>query len=79
MLIMRLILLHELLIFYLQLSPVHSRPSSLVGQQEREAIHVFNTIRRYNEDIRKAKENGPDAAPPLPLKKKTGKGSFSST
>ena len=34
---------------------------------------VFNAVRKYNEDLMRSKESGPDVAPPLPLKKKTSK------
>ena len=37
-------------------------------------MEALKTIRKYNEDIRKAKNSGPGAVPPVPLKKKTGKG-----
>ena len=45
--------------------------ASVAGRSAREE-EVFNTIRKYNEDLMKARESGPDVAPPLPLKKKTG-------
>ena len=42
----------------------------MAGRTAREE-EVFNAVRKYNEDLMKAKESGPDVAPPLPLKKKT--------
>ena len=58
---------------HVQASPQHlSMPrASVAGRSAREE-EVFNTIRKYNEDLMKARESGPDVAPPLPLKKKTG-------
>ena len=44
--------------------------ASVAGRTAKEE-EVFNAVRKYNEDLIKARESGPDVAPPLPLKKKT--------
>lgn len=44
---------------------------------ESRKIEALNAVRKYNEDIQKAKTSGPDAVPPVPLKKKTSKSSVS--
>ena len=49
--------------------------ASVAGRTAKEE-EVFNAVRKYNEDLMKAKESGPDVAPPLPLKKKTSKSLF---
>ena len=46
--------------------------ASMAGRTAKEE-EVFNAVRKYNEDLMRSKESGPDVAPPLPLKKKTSK------
>ena len=51
--------------------------ASVAGRTAKEE-EVFNAVRKYNEDLMRSKESGPDVAPPLPLKKKTSKYSLAS-
>ena len=59
---------------HVQASPQHpSIPRASVADPSAREEEVLSTIHtKYNEDLMKAGECGPDVPPPLPLRRKTG-------